>query len=295
MNLFITVSFCYSSYFVNFDMYFFPQINQVEQELVRLSSLELRKKLLSVEYGSTTMLHQRKTLVGLLRSLLSQKSERERQLEDWLDKMEDIHDGGGEAADYWLLQYQRLMDAKPAGLINAEEMLEPSVVAVLEAARAMDIMPLFARHNVTFSRLMEMGEEESAEMGLGPVTYNSIQRALQHYLASTKLVDTCAEGRVPSAPLSDPDDGMCRGASAPPLTEDGERVPSAPPMTTQPFVEAECVVCLERASCVVLLPCGHVCACLHCSQPLTCCPMCRADVTAKIMLGGTDVVSQEST
>lgn len=242
------------------------------------------------------MLHQRKTLVGLLKSLLSQKSEREQQLDSWLEKMEDIHEGGREAADYWLVQYQRLLDAKPAGLVNAEEQLETSVVAVLEAARAMDVMPVFARHNITFSRLMDLDQEEAAEMGLGPVTYNSIQQALQHHLASTKLIDTCEDGRVPSAPHSEIGldvGGDCRAASAPPLAEDGDRVPSAPPITTQPFVEAECVICLERASCVVLLPCGHVCACLLCSKPLTCCPMCRADVTSKIMLGGADVMGSE--
>uniref|UniRef100_A0A6A7G6D0 E3 ubiquitin-protein ligase LRSAM1-like n=3 Tax=Hirondellea gigas TaxID=1518452 RepID=A0A6A7G6D0_9CRUS len=271
------------------------QIKQVEQELVRLSSLELRKALLSMQYGSTKMLHQRKTLVELLRSLLSQKSEREQHLESWLDKMEDIHEGGREATDYWLIQYQRLMDVKPAGLINAEEQLEPSVVAVLDAAHAMVMTPLFARYNITFSGLIEMTEQEAAEMGIGPATYRSIQQALQHHLASVKLVDTTDEERVPSAPLPELDEcaaaAACSAPSAPMLEDDGiKKAPGGQVMISAAsvvhYVEAECVVCMENNSSIVLLPCGHVCVCHTCSVPISSCPMCRAGIYDKILLSG---------
>ena len=105
------------------------------------------------------MLEQRKSLVDILKSLLSQKSERETQLETWLDKMEDIHGGGQDAADYWLRQYQRLMDAKPSGLVLAEEQLDDAVISILETAKAMDVMPIFARHGVTLEKLIEMDGE----------------------------------------------------------------------------------------------------------------------------------------
>lgn len=275
---------------------FLLQINQVEQELVKLSSLELRKQLLSVTYGSTTMLKQRKTLVELLQSLLSQKSEREQQLEAWLSQMENIHEGGAEAANYWLLQYQRLMAVKPAGLIEAEEQLESSVLAVLEAAHATFVIPIFARHAITFSKLLDLTQEAAAEMGVGPATYNTIQSALQHHLASTKLVDTCGRDdggeRAPSAPPPEELD-VCtaledeRSPSAPRMDSDEEaedRVPSAPPVDLR-FVEAECVICLEKTCTVVLMPCGHVCACYACSVPLTSCPMCRAGIYNKITIG----------
>jgi len=91
------------------------------------------------------MLDQRKTLVGILKSLLSQKNSRETELEGMISHFEDIHTGGAEAADYWLVQYQRLMELKPAGLSDAEESLDDSVTAVLETARAMELVPVFAR------------------------------------------------------------------------------------------------------------------------------------------------------
>ena len=272
------------------------QINQVEQELVRLSSLELRKKLMSMHYGSTTMLDQRKTLVGLLKSLLSQKSEREQQLETWLDQMEDIQKGGKEAADYWLVQYQRLLDVKPAGLAEAEDQLESDVIAVLEAARTLDVIPIFARYEITFYKLLEMTKENFAEIGIGLATYNTIQRALQHHLASKKLGDSAGEERSPSAPPEEydecqsaekevPEEEQARAPSAPSLLEEYEdRSPSAPNMGAL-YMESECVVCLEKASAIILIPCGHVCVCYNCSLPLTECPMCRTGIYDKIVLG----------
>ena len=98
----------------------------------------------------------------------------------------------------------------------------------------------------------------------------------------------------PSKQLDDDEDEF-GGASAPSekavddqaaaiKTEEGDEEASAPNVDAM-FVEADCVVCLERASCVVLLPCGHVCACIVCAAQLETCPMCRSDVLSKISLG----------
>ena len=39
-----------------------------------------------------------------------------------------------------------------------------------------------------------------------------------------------------------------------------------------------CVVCLENPRGTVLIPCGHVCMCLVCSDGITQCPVCRTEV-----------------
>lgn len=54
--------------------------------------------------------------------------------------------------------------------------------------------------------------------------------------------------------------------------------------TSSPAV-SECVVCLERPSSVVLLPCRHCCLCKECSESLISlqlCPTCRAEIHEKI-------------
>ena len=42
--------------------------------------------------------------------------------------------------------------------------------------------------------------------------------------------------------------------------------------------EELCVICLENPRCTVLIPCGHVCACLVCVQEFQNCPVCRAEI-----------------
>ena len=44
----------------------------------------------------------------------------------------------------------------------------------------------------------------------------------------------------------------------------------------------ECVVCMDRPRDVVILNCGHICACRQCGTMLTVCPICRGHV-AKIV------------
>ena len=39
-----------------------------------------------------------------------------------------------------------------------------------------------------------------------------------------------------------------------------------------------CVVCLDNPRGTVLLPCGHVCVCLLCSDMIDLCPVCRTDI-----------------
>jgi hypothetical protein len=40
----------------------------------------------------------------------------------------------------------------------------------------------------------------------------------------------------------------------------------------------ECVVCMAKPPSHVLIPCGHLCMCLHCSVALQQCPICRVRV-----------------
>lgn len=262
------------------------QIGQIEYELARLSSLEVRKRKHGIKYGSTTMLEQRVTLAGLLKSLLMEKNEREAQLSLWLAQLQEMRSSDVSEEEFWLIQYQRLLSMKPAGLAEAEEQLEPQVQAVLKAANALDLTPVFAHNSVTFSRLMDLSEEEASVMGIGPATYRSLQRALQNHLAMSKLGD-----QKPSAPseedlpLPPSAPEMAGGDVSPsaPVCVDDDRGPSAPPLERQ-FVEAECVVCLSTGCEVVFLPCGHVCVCAKCCTTLAICPMCRSPVISKILL-----------
>jgi hypothetical protein len=105
--------------------------------------------------------------------------------------------------------------------------------------------------------------------------------------------------------------GRSRGAGPPTATDGGasaaasggsrpqysaSSVPAAPkPSPAGPLsvtrairVGKECVVCMEARSCVVQLPCGHLCCCEACTELLVSrapeCPMCRSQVTGYVVL-----------
>ena len=52
--------------------------------------------------------------------------------------------------------------------------------------------------------------------------------------------------------------------------------------------DEDCIVCWSAAPCVVFRPCGHLCCCQACAQPImtarALCPMCRGLVEAGISI-----------
>ncbi|XP_046571621.1 baculoviral IAP repeat-containing protein 3-like [Haliotis rubra] len=46
--------------------------------------------------------------------------------------------------------------------------------------------------------------------------------------------------------------------------------------------ENTCKVCLDRTSCVVFLPCGHLVSCAECAPALSKCPICRAHIRGTV-------------
>ncbi|XP_046571622.1 baculoviral IAP repeat-containing protein 7-B-like [Haliotis rubra] len=46
--------------------------------------------------------------------------------------------------------------------------------------------------------------------------------------------------------------------------------------------ENTCKVCLDRTSCVVFLPCGHLVTCAECAPALSKCPICRAHIRGTV-------------
>lgn len=60
--------------------------------------------------------------------------------------------------------------------------------------------------------------------------------------------------------------------------------PSIPLAGVAATAVSACVICLERPSNIVLVPCGHLCLCDTCdrARPVTQCPKCRADIVSHV-------------
>ena len=71
------------------------------------------------------MSEKRETLTKLLLDLMQRKQQRADDLQRMMKEMEDGKEQ--EQENYWLIQYQKLLDSKPKGLEAAENKLDSKV------------------------------------------------------------------------------------------------------------------------------------------------------------------------
>ncbi|XP_074912015.1 E3 ubiquitin-protein ligase LRSAM1 isoform X1 [Buteo buteo] len=250
------------------------QIKLIETELLQLTQLELKRQELDTETLQGTITEQRQALGYLLQQLLKEKKQREEELRQILLEMEAKSETKQE--NYWLIQYQRLLNQKPLSLKLQEEGLEQQLVNLLIELSAEQYVPVFAHHRISLQALSTMTASDLEKIG---VTETGLQRAIlkraQDILAVAKMIPELlrtVDAEVlaapePSTPFEEPPSPM---------------VLMAPPLQWEK--KSECVVCMEQETQMIFLPCGHVCCCQTCCEQLHSCPLCRKDITQRIRI-----------
>ncbi|XP_036039448.1 E3 ubiquitin-protein ligase LRSAM1 isoform X2 [Onychomys torridus] len=254
-------------------------ISQILQESVMqkaaFEALQVKKDLAHRQIRNQEMIsEQRWALSNLLQQLLKEKRQREEELHDILVELEAKSETKQE--NYWLIQYQRLLNQKPLSLKLQEEGMERQVVALLVGLSADHYLPVFAHHRISLDMLSRMSPGDLAKVGVS-------EAGLQHEILrrARDLVDAA---RV--QPELEPPKDEVLGVPEPPTApeEPPESVgPSAPPAELD-MPTSECVVCLEREAQMVFLTCGHVCCCQQCCQPLRTCPLCRQEISQRLRI-----------
>ncbi|XP_059684703.1 E3 ubiquitin-protein ligase LRSAM1 isoform X1 [Gavia stellata] len=251
------------------------QIKLIETELLQLTQLELKRQELDTETLQGVITEQRQALGYLLQQLLKEKKQREEELRQILLEMEAKSETKQE--NYWLIQYQRLLNQKPLSLKLQEEGLERQLVNLLIELSAEQYVPVFAHHRISLQALGTMTASDLEKIG---VTEAGLQRAIlkraQEILAVAKTIPELLGtlgAEVPAAP-----------EPSAPFEE-----PPSPVVPTAPLLQwdekkSECVVCMEQETQMVFLPCGHVCCCQTCCERLRTCPLCRKDITQRIRI-----------
>uniref|UniRef100_A0A670ZGH5 Leucine rich repeat and sterile alpha motif containing 1 n=1 Tax=Pseudonaja textilis TaxID=8673 RepID=A0A670ZGH5_PSETE len=248
--------------------------NQVSAKFLRELCLSLENTPTATFVLQEAIGEQRQMLSFLLQQLLKEKREREEELQAILKELEAKSETKQE--NYWLIQYQRLLNQKPLSLRLQEEGLEKQLVKLLTELSAEQYLPVFAHHRISLGVLSRMVPGDLAQVrnrSLPGGEFSIIHpgRAPPHPLPALHLV----------AELLKPADKT--GPSAPEFREESAspEVPSAPPTEER---HCECVVCMELQAQVVFLNCGHVCCCHSCSEALRTCPLCRQDIVQRIRL-----------
>ncbi|TRY63249.1 hypothetical protein TCAL_05773 [Tigriopus californicus] len=272
------------------------QVEQIQKELASLTMVEMTKKDLKMEFERDVMEEKRQTLSKMLMQLMDQKADRAKELQDRLKELDNTRSEDME--NYWLIQYQKLLDSKPKKMVEAEAKIEPALKDLLTNANAEEYVPVLALRNITVKQLSYMKDHDLAEFGI----HNSYirQKILvmageyvekQGHLAEkmSGLEDT--EGGAPSAPpIGAEPSAPSKGALEEEVNggdPEGGAKPSAPlaePMVVDTFKSTECVICLENKCNIIFLPCGHVCCCGKCQSEVTACPLCRKTIQQKIKL-----------
>lgn len=250
------------------------QIYLIQDELTNLTMLELKQRDLKIEFQKELLEQKREILTKLLMQLIEQQKLRREEMQRRLREMEQQRLKSEQ--DYWLIQYQRLMDHKPPSLIELESRMDFEVRDFLVQANVQEYIPLFAKQNICFAWLCTTTAEQLREIGVhNPDAVVAILTALRarRKLERGESSESNREAEV-RRPTSD---------ASPPLS------PTAPPDLSpveelKTHKEVECVICMERQCCLLYLKCGHVCCCEQCGTLMTTCPLCRGEIVHRILL-----------
>uniref|UniRef100_A0AAX7TED0 RING-type domain-containing protein n=1 Tax=Astatotilapia calliptera TaxID=8154 RepID=A0AAX7TED0_ASTCA len=268
------------------------QIHLIEGELMQLTKLEIKRRNLDAENLQEVLVEQRTALSDMLQQLLKQRDQREQELLQVLAEMELKSESNQQ--NYWMIQYQRLLDAKPLSLRMQEAGVEKELVNLLCKLSAQHYLPILAHHRVTTEALHHMSSSDLKKLGISEA---GIQKALLNWARERQPQGPCkvtkqeAEVEVtPSAPSPSPPPFFPSTSNiqmpSPPLTPGTPGTPVTPsaPSPVEGPGSSDCVVCMETGSQVIFLPCGHVCCCQVCSDALQNCPLCRANISQRIRL-----------
>ncbi|XP_004757324.1 E3 ubiquitin-protein ligase LRSAM1 isoform X2 [Mustela putorius furo] len=255
-------------------------ISQILQESAMqkaaFEALQVKKDLMHRQIRNQEVIaEQRWALSSLLQQLLKEKTRREEELREILTELEAKSETKQE--NYWLIQYQRLLNQKPLSLKLQEEGLERQLAALLVDLSAEHYLPLFAHHRISLDTLSRMSPADLAKVGVS-------EAGLQHEILR-RVRELLAAARI-RPELPNPPKGEALGALEVPTAPEElpePTTPSAPPVELE-MPTSECVVCLEREAQMIFLNCGHVCCCHQCCQPLRTCPLCRQEIAQCLRL-----------
>uniref|UniRef100_A0A8C2U296 Leucine rich repeat and sterile alpha motif containing 1 n=1 Tax=Coturnix japonica TaxID=93934 RepID=A0A8C2U296_COTJA len=220
------------------------QIKLIETELLQLTQLELKRQELDTETLQGMIMEQRQALGYLLQQLLKEKKQREEELQQILLEMEAKSETKQE--NYWLIQYQRLLNQKPLSLKLQEEGLEKQLVNLLTELSAEHYVPVFAHHRISLGVLSTMTASDLEKMGIAETgLQRAILRRAQEILAVAKTIPGTSSSFLPHC--------------------------------------SHLLLSLLQAQ-MIFLPCGHVCCCQTCCKRLQTCPLCRRDIAQHVRI-----------
>ncbi|XP_055687768.1 E3 ubiquitin-protein ligase LRSAM1-like isoform X2 [Lutzomyia longipalpis] len=244
------------------------QMRIVEGQLAAMSNFEMEKKKMATEEQIQDLAEKRLNLTLILVDLLGQQEQRRQQLLDTLAYMENTRN---DRQDFWLLHYQRLLDAQPEEL--EFQSVDPLLGYNFLVNGVVHCLPFLSRLWQSKGKAIEdITEEDLIEAGVKKEKDRAgIIKSIRDFIASSRPESNAGFGKS-SAPQESPEESPEKAAEATASAAASEFQETA----------AECVICMDEKVGIIFIPCGHLCVCLECHQSVATCPMCRAAIDQRI-------------
>lgn len=199
--------------------------------------------------------------------LLEQQRQRKQELFNTLQRMEAQKET--EQQDFWLLQYQKLLDAQPSELSFKASSIDPLLGYQFLVNGVVHCIPFL-------SKLWQSSERNIAELADHDLVEAGIKSATDREKILLSIHEFVVEQSKPKKSIEAPVE----------LAEEAESSATAsaesPASSSSVDLVSECVICMDQTSKIIFLPCGHLCCCPNCDPSVDLCPMCRAAIERRI-------------
>uniref|UniRef100_A0A182J3G8 Disease resistance R13L4/SHOC-2-like LRR domain-containing protein n=1 Tax=Anopheles atroparvus TaxID=41427 RepID=A0A182J3G8_ANOAO len=233
------------------------QVRIVESQLAALTLYEIERKKNNQDDQIINLTEHRVNLTYVLTDLLKQQDQRKQQLLDTLKIIEKQKES--EQADFWLLQYQRLLDRQPVELSNDTASIDPVLGYQFLVNGVVHCLPFLSKIwqnkdkelcTVTDEDLVDAGVQSGTDRRgilLSIANYYDYLNCKIDYPEGDSLVATpMAPASTTDTPNAVDEVGSPAAPDTPPVT--GRRSTEEPssPMSGPVTQFAECVICMEQ-------------------------------------------------
>lgn len=241
------------------------QIAIVQNQLSNLTALELQNKKMYLNNHINEIAKRRMVLSELLADIFERQQAYQQQL---IEHLRDVKNRQSfkNKNEYWLLQYQRLLNSSYGYLSEAVQSVNPLLVSELALIGLSHYAPLLS--TLKCQSVEDFSKISDKDLKNAGVESRKDRFAILNEIHQYMKVRISSE-MLPTAPSLDKIEVLstCESPTAPSLHELEASVSSL-----SEVLQNECVICMERQSHVVFLPCGHSCTCSYCSVSIKMCP-----------------------
>lgn len=212
---------------------------------------------------------KRVNLTYVLMDLLDQQKQRKQELIKTLHQIEAQKET--EQQDFWLLQYQKLLDSKPSEVSFKASSIDPLLGYHFLVNGVVHCIPFLSKLWQSNTRhIVDLTDADFIEAGINSaIDREKILLSIREFIEQQNKPKPSIEVTIE----------MAEEVVAIPTATDAKTTPSH--SSTVDLI-SECVICMEHPSKIIFLPCGHLCCCTNCDQSVDLCPLCRATIERRI-------------